>query len=291
MLTSIGNLKVRDDFIVQLLVVDNSVDGNAYLLVDRMRAKLPWQVDYFHEVRSGISFARNAALDQVMPRQFDFMVGLDDDMHVDPDWLVELISVATQTDAEAVISCRKFEYSGVMSWWVDGAYQLDHRKPVDGLLLNQGHTGGYLVKLDCVRSLNLRFDEDLGKSGGEDTLFFDRILSEGGRVVYAEKAISYEVLGSDRARVRWWLKRWYRTGNTSGLVALASDRSTRLRVLFDGFIRVFFGVAGTIISLPWLLRRRATGMRAVRMLCRGSGYVAAALGSRYEEYAQDGRTE
>jgi len=290
-LQSLSELEMGDGLSVQTLVVDNSAEGNARTVVEKLRANVPWEVSYIHEVKSGISYARNAALEHVLPMPYDYMASIDDDMHVDPNWLTELMSVATETGDEAVIGCTLFDYSGDMSWWVEGAYRLDYREPENGSLLDQGHTGGSLIKLDCIRALKLRFDEDLGKSGGEDTLFFERILNHGGKIRCASGAISYEVLGADRMRVWWWLKRWYRTGNTTGLVALAASRKSRFRIFTDGVIRVGLGLMGTLVSLPWLLCRRTTGMRAVRTVCRGSGYIAAVVGLRFNEYAGGGRGE
>lgn len=289
--TSLAKLQMPSHYLAQLLIIDNSADGNARQTVEQLKAGLPWEVQYVHETKSGISFARNAALEYVIPRQFDYMASVDDDMHVDPEWLVELIEIATSSSDAAVIGRRKIDYPGEKHWWVDEAYRLDSHEPADGALLEQGHTGGCLVKLDCVRSLKLRFDEDLSKSGGEDTLFFAQILDNGDNIRFASKAISYEVLGADRMRVRWWLKRWYRTGNTSALVSMATNHSSRFRVFYDGVVRVTLGLAGTVLCMPWLMRRRTKGMRAVRMVFRGSGYIAAVMGARYDEYAEGGRGE
>lgn len=290
-LRSLARLRTPDVAIVELVIVDNSADGNARGLIETMLGELPYAMQYIHEPEPGISAARNAALEWILLQRFDFMASIDDDMHADPDWLAELMTVAVESSAHAVIGCTLFDYVGAQSWWVDEAYRLDDRGPGDRDPIDQGHTGGSLVRLDLPISRNMRFELNLGRSGGEDTLFFDEIIRHGGRMLYAGKAISHEVLGPDRARVRWWLRRWYRTGNTTGLVALTADKNARARVAVDGVVRMSAGFVGTLVSLPWLLRRRAVGMRAVRMLCRGAGYIAAALGSRYDEYGRGDRGE
>ena len=289
-LRSLSRLELPRETDVELFVIDNAPDGNARSVVERMRPVLAYEVRYRNELTPGISAARNRALDEAVAEGFDFMVSVDDDMHVEPGWLAELLAVATESGAAAVIGRREYEHDGSMSWWVNGAHRLDYRPPDDRAPLEQGHTGGALVRLDPVRALGLRFEESLGKSGGEDTLFFDRIIRTGGRILYAKRALSHEVLGPDRLRIRWWLRRWYRTGNTSGMVSLVAGRR-RVRVLADGLIRIALGLGGTLAALPWLLRRRTRGMRTVRMVCRGCGYVAAAFGLRYEEYASDKRGE
>lgn len=294
-LTSLSAIRVKKSYAIEVLVVDNSDDANARNLVTSLADHYPWTLNYLHEATSGISFARNAALEKILPSEASFLACIDDDMHVDPQFLIELLSVADARQATAVISCKRFDYSGPMSWWVDGAYAQDYREPEYDTPLNQGHTGGCLIRLDFVRHQKLRFDENLSKSGGEDTLFFDQMLHHGGHIWYASNAVSYEVLGPERMRIQWWLKRWYRTGNTTAMVRLNSDSharlSTRLLVVIDGVVRITCGLFGTLICLPWLLCRRTTGMRSVRMLCRGSGYIAAAAGKRYDEYARGDRGE
>ena len=259
--------------------------------VDELRARVPFPCRYVAEPEPGISAARNAGLEMALREDFAFMATVDDDMRVEPDWLRELLAVAVDTDADAVIGRRGVDYQGKMAWWVKGAWRLDSHAPGDREPLGQGHTGSSLVRLARVRELALRFEQGLGRSGGEDTLFFDEILRAGGRILYSSESVSHEVFGPERARVRWWLARWYRTGNTTGLVMLAGDGGARARVLLAGAARVLLGAGGTVCSLPWLLIGRATGMRAVRMLCRGAGYIAAGTGLRYEEYARDARRD
>lgn len=298
-LVSLAGMHVNKSLAIEVLVIDNSADANARELVKMLAGKFPWNLNYLHESASGISFARNAALDRLRASDTNYFATIDDDMYVDPGFLTELMSVAENNAADAVISCKRFDYSGAMSWWVDGAYRQDYREPQNDIPLTQGHTGGCLIRLEFVRSKKMRFDESLGKSGGEDTLFFDQMLRNGGNIWYASKAISYEVLGAERMRMQWWLKRWYRTGNTTGLVRLSSIRYsragtrmiTRFSVIVDGTVRIVSGFIGTLVCLPWLLCHRSTGMRSVRMLCRGSGYIAAAAGKRYDEYVKDDRGE
>jgi len=290
-LNSLATMQLPSNTDVELLLVDNSKDANAKTLFDNTIDRLPFKSNYIHQPSPGISAARNAALDHALRHGFDFIATLDDDMHVDPAWLCEIFAVANETDADAIIGYRRYDYGGQTNWWIDQATELDRHAPQDRQSLEQGHTAGSLIRLESVRSAGIRFEQSLGLSGGEDTLFFDQVLRNNGQILYAGRAISYEVLGHDRMQIRWWLKRWYRNGNTSGLVILHAKQRPRWRVLIDGLIRIAAGVVGTVAHLPWLLRRQAVGLRAVRMIFRGSGYIAAAFGVKFDEYRQGGRSE
>lgn len=292
-LESIARVARPEHVDLHVFVIDNAPRGGAREAVEHRLRRSPEALVWVHEPAPGISAARNRALECVLDHRpaFDFMATLDDDMHVDEAWLRELLKVARETAADAVMARVEFAYDGGRDWWVEAARALDAHAPGDRQSLSQGHTGNSLVRVECVRRAGLRFDEGFGLSGGEDTVFFDRMLQGGARLVYAEHAIAYECLTPERLRVRWWLMRWYRTGNTTGRVNLLAGRRSRVETFLDGVIRVVFGAAGTVAGLPLLLLRQRRPMRAVRMVFRGSGYVAAAFGARFREYDKRPRIE
>ena len=60
----------------------------------------------------------------------------------------------------------------------------------------------------------VRFDEGLGRSGGEDTDFFTRLHSGGARFASAPAAIVYEDVVPERLSMRWLATRAFRSGQT-----------------------------------------------------------------------------
>src|SRR6478609_6300178 len=74
----------RPDVTVAVLVVDNDPDGSAAWLRDRTDL-VPVPLRYAHEPRSGLTYARNRAIDEV--RGATAIVFLDDDEAPSEAWL------------------------------------------------------------------------------------------------------------------------------------------------------------------------------------------------------------
>ena len=69
----------------------------------------------------------------------------------------------------------------------------------------------------------MRFRLELGKTGGEDTLFFTGIQKAGGKIDYAPDALITEIVPKNRANFMWLFKRRFRSGQTHGVLLLESN--------------------------------------------------------------------
>src|SRR5262249_12102328 len=142
--------------------------------------------------------------------------------------------------------------------------------------------GNSLIDLQHPASRGERFDLAFGKSGGEDTDFFDRIYRNGGRFDYAATALVTERLAVDRQNLAWFLRRRYRSGQTHGRtlarrrplrrasppghprappLARRNQGRDRLPQIAKAAIKAGICFAMTIVTLPapvtwrrWLLR-------------------------------------
>src|SRR5262249_16888127 len=70
-----------------------------------------------------------------------------------------------------------------------------------------------------VRRHGLRFEPKLGRTGGEDTVFFHAMYRKGGVLKYAPNAVVYERVVPSRANVRWVVRRRYRAGQIRALAS------------------------------------------------------------------------
>ena len=75
-----------------------------------------------------------------------------------------------------------------------------------------GYTCNVLMRRDAIG--DARFDPALGRSGGEDTVFFYRLWRNGVRIAYAPDAIIDENVDPARLRLGWLVKRSFRSGQT-----------------------------------------------------------------------------
>lgn len=187
---------------VEILVVDNaSVDEATRLAVEARPG-----VRYLREDRTGLDFARNAALHAASG---DYLAYLDDDVVVDRDWLLGLHSAWSDApiaggfsglvlpfrlDTEAQIY---FEANGGFG---RGFSRIDHRAAKSGNPLHPVGTG--IVGAGCNmcfrRELLLElggFDEALDTGGplpgGGDLDIFYRVLRSGHGIVYEPRYAVY----------------------------------------------------------------------------------------------------
>ena len=278
--------------LLRVVIVDNSEDANARAYVEKRAATYRWPLSYHHEHRRGIAYARNRGLKDAVETGDDYVVFIDDDERPQADWISELLKVARETGATAVIGAVKPVFAAPPPWWIEAGRFLEPPHYPDRTTIEYGHTTNALVELRCVRRLNLDFPPEYALTGGEDTVFFKAIRDNGGATVFARNAITFEDIVPKRATLRSLTKFWFRSGNTDGLIQLRSNGATvrtSLRLFTHGISRTAVGALGTTLTAPLLLARRAHPFKYIRIMCRGLGYLAAAAGVVYEEYRDHDR--
>jgi succinoglycan biosynthesis protein ExoM len=124
----------------------------------------------------------------------------------------------------------------------------------------------------------LRFRPELGRSGGEDEDFFNRLRDAGGRIGFAPAALAYETIPSDRATLRWLMRRSFRTGQTYGARLHGRSRGTtgRLQALTIAAAKAGVCAMGALAHLPLPMRRN----RFLTRLALHCGVVARLAGMK-----------
>ena len=130
--------------------------------------------------------------------------------------------------------------------------------------IRTGYTCNVLFQRTAPSIQGLRFREELGRSGGEDTVFFSTVYKAGGRFAYAPEAIVTEDVSPDRAQFSWLLKRYFRSGQTHGVLVL-EDKGTSFLARIKGAAialgKAIFCFGGAICTVSkdvrfryWILR-------------------------------------
>ena len=271
---------------VDVLVIDNDPALTAKPVVDSLASGL---VRYVAEPVPGISAGRNRALDENADR--DLLVYLDDDERPRPGWLTALVRTWRETGATAVMGRVVSEFDGALDPWVAAGSFFTRRSMTTGTPIEVAAAGNLLIDLQQVRELGVRFHDDFGLAGGEDTLFSRQLVAAGGRIVWCEESVATDRVPAERATRAWVLRRALSHGNTASVidVHLAAGRGgrmvSRLRGTGRGVIRVLGGTGRFVFGiLGGSIRHRARGLRTA---CRGAGMVSGALGFVYREYARD----
>ena len=267
----------------EVLVVDNDPDAGAADLVRGVAEHSP--VRYAHEATPGIAAARNRALAEATG--FDLLVFIDDDERPVDDWLARLLATYAIDRPTAVVGPVVSRYDAPPEPWISAGRFFERRRMATGTVVDVAATNNLLLDLAQVRKLDLRFDERFGLTGGSDTLFTRQILDRGGRMVWCDEAVVWDVVPTARLTRQWVLRRAYRSGNSYSRVAL--ERASgwgRLRVRAGLTVRGVARLAGGSArylggALTGSLAGRARGRRT---LARGAGMLGGAYGSVYSEY-------
>lgn len=283
-------MPVSVPFTLTVVIVDNSAEAEARAQVARASADFAWPLLYVSEPRRGITYARNAALEKATALDCDFVAFVDDDEMPTPRWLLALLAAQQQSGAAAVLGAVEPIFpAGTPAWLIDGRFFETHAF-ADGADIEDAHTANVLIDLRRLGALGLRFDHRYALTGGEDTMLFRDLRDAGGRIVYAADAVVYETVPETRTRLRWLLRRWYRTGNVEAELYLRGRRRGAWRRpanVLRGLLRV---VAGSGLFLANLLvlgfGRKHRIVRPLYTFCRGCGILASTLGWNYSEYRE-----
>lgn len=269
-----------------VLVVDNDADASARSVVE------PYpDARYVCEPTPGISAARNRAMDEA--GDVELLIFLDDDERPREGWLDALVGTwlgydrpaavmgpvesVFEREPEAFIRCGRF---------------FARPRLRTGTVIPVAAAGNLLLDLAQVRAAGVRFDERLGLTGGEDTLFSRQLDRSGARMVWCDEAVADDFVPPARTTREWVLRRSWRTGLSSVVTDLYLADSgpgvwaARGRGVGRGSVRVLGGAALYLVGvLSGSMERRANGLRALH---RGRGMVAGARGVVYEEYGRTG---
>ena len=260
-LRSLAHLRVNTDWRVQIIVADNDDVPSARQLAESASRDTPFPFTYIHAPARNISIARNACLNKSMS---DLIAFIDDDELVTPEWLEAMVATYYEKNADVVLGPVRAEYSSNCPLWMrHGDFHSTKPAWVKGEIIT-GYTCNVLFNRTAKAIAGLRFRADLGRTGGEDTVFFSTVYKAGGRIVYAPEALVTEEVPADRANFAWLFKRRYRYGQTHALLLLESSGFGllyRIRNIIIADLKAFFCFIVTLLTCWhtermrfWLLR-------------------------------------
>lgn len=178
------------------------------------------KVVYEMESRVGISYARNRVLDIACRERADMLAFIDDDEIACEGWLHALVSAKLGRKLDLVGGpVRPHRNEGGSSLWERLVWRgLKARScraeaKIAQRVLREGdghidvNTGNWLVDISFIQRAGLRFNEALGLSGGEDTVFCAALRAAGGRSGWVDGAVIYEIQPKERLNLRYQYRR------------------------------------------------------------------------------------
>ena len=246
-LESVASARVPAEENVEVIVADDSPDDAAARLIAGRDFGLLVRIV---AVGAGnVSLARNACLDAAVG---DWLIFVDDDETVEPDWLEGHLSAARDFTADAVFGPVFPSYpEGTPAWFVaaDPLFQ-DWNWDDDGRPHPHGRTGNTLIRRAALGGL--RFDPAFGRSGGEDHDFFLRFAAAGGRMVVTNRARAYEDIPATRATPAYALRRAVRGGQIYAETRLRGDgRVAKIAFAVDAAVKFTVGLGLWLVFRPF----------------------------------------
>ena len=283
--------------VLEILIIDNEGSSEAERICAAFRTATPaMPLTYIVEPRRGISQARNTLLDRVPPH-CDYLAMIDDDEYPSAGWLDSLLVAQRSTAAEVVRGPVIAVYNDTApAWVVHGGYfgwPRDELAYNDGQSMTSASTGNTLVKMDAVRRWNIRFDPRLALSGGEDTVFFDKLHARGCRIAYAAAATVEEYIPQERTTLKALLRLSYRNGNNRlrKHVRLAAYRGKPVKVTSFVVIQAVKALRDVCVGCLrvagfWLPQTSGPDRfhDGLVQIAKGTGQFAGLFGVRYDYY-------
>jgi succinoglycan biosynthesis protein ExoM len=244
-LESVARLTAPDDGRIQIVVIENANTPSLADIVSAVQEQTARTIHYRLERRSGIPFARNAALNLANSLGADWIALIDDDEYAEPDWLLKLHLACVEFKADVANGPVDQIYEGAPPDWWEPCSRL--KRPT-GKILRGAPTNNILMRAHLVRKagMGLQFDERL-LCGSEDVEFFRRARDKGAKIIWVADAWLHEEVLACRLSAKRLFSRAY-------MVATSQAHVSRIR---RGT------VAGFLVLLPKIIRRLIMGSVAL----------------------------
>jgi glycosyltransferase involved in cell wall biosynthesis len=187
----------------EIIVVDNNSADDTTQVAKEFSNKPGFF--YILEGRQGLSFARNRGIAEATG---DFVSFLDDDVIVDPRWLVNLQKCLDETHADVVGGKVELNYLTPPPSWLGPQFrmqlaELDLSPTRLFGLDSSGYSGCNITFRKQALQDAGRFNERLGRTGTqleclEETVVLYRIKSDGGKLVYDPTVRVEHLVGPER---------------------------------------------------------------------------------------------
>lgn len=181
LIESVIALEMPAGLAFEICIADNNPESCWQSYVQPAVAAVPWPVHYGHEAVAGYSSARNKAIALALETQAEVFLFTDDDMILEPGWLVGHLRSLEDLEADVVNG----RIHGVRERYPHGA------------ALEKCGAGNVSFRRRLVEhgGLALRFDPTFNQTGMEDQAFFREAKARGAVIRQSDWPILYNYYG------------------------------------------------------------------------------------------------
>lgn len=288
-LDSLMEQQVPPDWNVEILVVDNDANKTARPLIENYLAHSKFPISYFCEEKQGISFARNRCCDESLEKSVDWLLFMDDDETAAPNWFMAYYEASQIYHGDVYSGPVRYIFPLDYADWLGNKGDTD---TPDGTFKKRASTNNAFVNKIVLEQngFNLRFDNNLAYTGGEDTDFFIRYEKMGGKIIHVSQAIVVEEVTQNRLTITWRLKRQLSSSTNRVYVNKKIMGTSKAIILaLKEFLRHSLeGSIGLLISPIFVLKGKNIFKRkyyhALRHLAKGVGSLTGIFNMQPEPY-------
>ena len=270
LLVSLSKQVTEQSFTYSAVVVDNDEFQSAKSIVFSFANENPTEIKFICEPEQNIAIARNRAVANAKGKYLAF---IDDDEYPEKDWLLRLYRTCKEYNADGVLGPVKPLYELEPPEWITKGGLHDRKEFKTGEIIKNPRdtrTGNVLLATRVFDGIEAPFNYQYGKTGGEDTDFFRRMIGGGRLFVWCNEAPVYEIIPQERMKRMYFLKRALLRG-----VVAAKSQSFNILDFSKSFLAFFL----YLISLPFLqLAGHHLFMKYLVKLCDHIGKLLTTVG-------------
>jgi succinoglycan biosynthesis protein ExoM len=287
LLLSLSAQETGDEFSFAVAVADNDAQRSAEAVVREFEAA-GCKISYVVEPEQNISLARNKSLSLAAG---DYIATIDDDIHADPQWLLNLYRALTTYHADVVHGPVVPEFHAKTPKYITQSNVFVRPNPPSGSSGNHVFTAANsLFRRKLIDGTPAPFDPRFGRTGGEDTAFFENLRKRGCKLVWCREARVCTVLSSRKTNWRWILQREFRIGNgfcevfERGPIDPELPRAAEVRILVRRLAKTCVPVPLYLLRGLFDVRYAVKAIETSRHVAFNAGLLAYFLGFQYEEF-------
>lgn len=204
--------------------------------------------------QNNIATGRNTIIDNA---SHDWLAFLDDDEYPSELWLSELCEVALEWNAVLVAGPIFPIYEPGTAKWITTVDIHNIKGLNTGDQIPYAAAGNCLIHLPSIGTT--RFNEQYGKTGGEDTEFFLQLTERSAEplaLIWAKDAAVMEDIPSEKATTKYIFDRCLSQGNNYKRVLIEAEKISNPWVFNIKAATVF--IVSILIAIPLILLRHHT---------------------------------
>ena len=280
LLASLSRQKLPPGLGFEVIVVDNAPCEASRAAAQTWNGAAPLR--RLEEPVRNVALARNRAVDAAAGRWLAFV---DDDETAEENWLEAFEERASRGEADGFFGPVLPHLEEVVTPWLDLETFYARPRFATGTILGRGdlRTGNAWLRAQLFQGR--RFDPAWGRSGGEDSELFGRMLRAGARLEWCDEARVVEWIAPERHTPRWLARRAFRGGVTF-------SRMERKRGAPGGLGRPLAAALALGATLPFAaLRGRRAALQTWLRLCTQAGHLHARRGGDFEAWPPRGAAD